>query len=69
MTVQVQIITDQQTLLQYLTGPIYSSLPGTFSERYEPALWCDTPLIPILPLWILFPDMRAGVEAVRFFFA
>lgn len=33
MTVQAQIITDQQTLLQYLTGPIYSSLSGTFSER------------------------------------
>ena len=33
MTVQAQIITDQQTLLQYLIGPIYNSLSGTFSER------------------------------------
>lgn len=33
MTVQVQIITDKQSLLQYLTGPIYTSVVGAFSER------------------------------------
>lgn len=33
MTVQASIITGEQTLLEYLTGPVYVSLLNAFSER------------------------------------
>lgn len=33
MTVQVDIVTGTQSLLQYLTGPVYKALVGSFSER------------------------------------
>lgn len=33
MTVQVDIVTGSQSLLQYLTGPVYKALGGSFSER------------------------------------
>lgn len=33
MTVTADIVTGQQTLLQYLTGPVYNALSTSFSER------------------------------------
>ena len=33
MTVSADIVTGEQTLLQYLTGPVYNALSTSFSER------------------------------------